>query len=274
MATWRQRVFFLTWTLVLCVLATIIALMLPNTYRSEAVLAPLLERSEESAISKPLSALQGVAALVGFSPRSYTEIQEKVAYLQSRALIQRVLERNPDVMPGLFPKEWDLAEGRWKKSDPKKQPGLWDAFRHFDENYQVGMDKQTGLLHVWFQSRNPEFCKKLLEVVINEANGGLREDAVKQSRNFMGYLDEKSSETLVAEAQQLLLTMMASELRRSMLAECTEDFAFKVIDPPMVPDEHVKPRRSLLLIAWGFLAATSGSLLSLYRDQGLNPLKT
>jgi uncharacterized protein involved in exopolysaccharide biosynthesis len=271
-ATWRQRGFFLVWTLGICLVALVIALLLPNTYRSEALLAPMLERSEEAAASKPLSALQGVAALVGFSPRSYTEIQEKVAYLESKALIRRVVEEHPQVMPGLFPKKWNADKSAWKDKDPKKQPDLWDAIRQFEENYKVMMNSQTGLLVVRFESGSPAFCTEILEIIISEANEGLRAETIEQSKNFMRYLEEKSQQTDISEARQVLLSLMASELRRSMLAECTEDFAFKTIDAPMVPDRHAKPRRSLLLIAIGLLAGATGSLLSLWRDQRGNPI--
>jgi len=270
-ATWRQRVFFLAWTLGVCLVALVIVILLPNTYRSETVLAPLLERSEEAAAAKPLSALQGVAALVGFSPRSYTEIQEKVAYLESKALIRRVIEQHPEVMPRLFPKKWNEEKKEWKDRNPKKQPDLWDAIRQFEESYRVMMDSQTGLLRLRFESGSPEFSAEILGILVSEANQGLRAEAIEESASFVSFLEEKSDETEIAEAKQVLLSMMAAELRKSMIAECTEDYAFRTIDAPMVPDRHVKPRRSLLLIAIGLLAAAAFSLLSLWRDQRETP---
>lgn len=267
-ATWKQRVFFLAWTLGICAVALVIALLWPNTYRSEALLAPLLERSEEAAAAKPLSALQGVAALVGFSPRSYTEIQEKVSYLESKALVRRVVETHPELMPRLFPKKWDADRGDWKSEDPKRRPDHWDAIRQFDERYHVSLDGQTGLLLLRFDSRDPALSAEMLRIIIEEANDGWREVTLEQSRGFMRYLEEKSRQTDIAEAREVLLSLMASELRRSMLAECSEDFAFKTIDPPLVPDRHAKPRRSLLLIAVGLMAGATGSLLSLWKDQG------
>lgn len=270
-ATWRQRVFFLSWTLGICAVALVLALLWPNTYRSEAVLAPLLERSEEAAAAKPLSALQGVAALVGFSPRSYTEIQEKVSYLESRALARRLLRTHPEILPRLFPDDWDAEEGEWKSADPDERPGLWDLIRKFEEDFRVSLDGQTGLLRVRFDSRSPELSAEILRIIIQEANDGWRDVTLEQSRSFMEYLEEKSRETQIAEARQVLLSLMASELRRSMLAECTEDFAFKTIDPPMVPDRHAKPRRSLILIAIGLLAVATGSLIALWREQRRSP---
>jgi len=264
-ATWHQRAFFLGWTLGVCLIALVVALLWPDTYRSETVLAPLLERSEEAA--KPLSALQGVAALVGFSPRSYTEIQEKVAYLESKALIRRIVEKHPEIMPRLFPKKWDAEKGEWKSKDPKKRPDLWDAIRQFDKRYKVMMNGQTGLLRLRFESGDPRFCAEMLKIIVREANDGLRSETLDQSGKFSRYLEQKSAETEIAEARQVLLSLMGTEIRRSMLAECTEDFAFKTIDAPMVPDRHAKPRRSLILIAVGLLAAASGSLLSFWRDQ-------
>jgi len=42
--------------------------------------------------------------------------------------------------------------------------------------------------------------------------------------------------------------MIAQQIETGMMAEVKENFAFKVIDPPMVPDRKIKPKRSKIVL--------------------------
>ena len=54
--------------------------------------------------------------------------------------------------------------------------------------------------------------------------------------------------------------MIAQQIETSMMAEVKENFAFKILDRPKVPDQKVKPKRSLMVL----VSLVASFLLSLF----------
>ena len=48
--------------------------------------------------------------------------------------------------------------------------------------------------------------------------------------------------------KQKIYTMIAQQVETAMMAEGKENFSFKVIDPPMVPDKKIKPKRAQMVV--------------------------
>jgi uncharacterized protein involved in exopolysaccharide biosynthesis len=64
------------------------------------------------------------------------------------------------------------------------------------------------------------------------------------------YLEEQLGSTTDPFIKQKTYNMIAEQIETGMMAEVKENFAFKVIDPPMAPDKKIKPqRRQIVLLA-------------------------
>jgi len=59
--------------------------------------------------------------------------------------------------------------------------------------------------------------------------------------------------------------LIESQTRVSMLADVRDEYVFQVVDPAMVPDEKVAPRRSLIAVLGTLLGGMLGVVIVLVR---------
>ena len=62
-------------------------------------------------------------------------------------------------------------------------------------------------------------------------------------------------------------------MKKAMLANVSEEYAFRVIDPAVVPEERASPKRSRIamlgLLIGGLLGTLSAFVLNVIRRQGI-----
>lgn len=242
------------------VLAVAVAFLLPPVYRAEVLLAPVSD-DQSGAAAGLTSQLGGIASLAGISlGGSGGGKDEFIAILQSRVLSDFFVREN-NLLPILFEDDWDAAAGKWKSSDPVDVPTLWDAFKLMDKKVrQIVIDKKTGLVTLSIEWRDPELAAQWAEGLVKRANAYLRQQAVRHAENNLAYLQDQARKTTSVELQQAIYRLMEAEVKKSMLANVNEEYAFKVLDPAVVPEEKLRPKRGLivvfgalfgLLVAWG-----------------------
>ena len=98
--------------------------------------------------------------------------------------------------------------------------------------------------------------------LVDLANRRLRETAINQATRSIAYLQAELNRTDIVEVRQAIFAVMEQQMQEVMLANVQEEYAFAVIDPPVVPetDDFVRPRRFLVLI-FGLFAGLLGSSL-------------
>src|ERR1700758_3482209 len=106
-------------------LSVVVALIVPPTYRSEAVVAPTPDDGSAAALGGLASQFGGIAALAGVSVSKGPNWDEAVATLKSRHLIEALVKQN-NLLPILFPKKWNRATNGWLP-DIARVPTMGDA---------------------------------------------------------------------------------------------------------------------------------------------------
>jgi LPS O-antigen subunit length determinant protein (WzzB/FepE family) len=83
----------------------------------------------------------------------------------------------------------------------------------------------------------------------------MRRSVIDESDRTLGYLQREIAKTDVVEMRVALYRLMESHQRNKIAAAVREDYAFKIVDPPMPPDlrNPVFPIRGLFA-ALGLLA--------------------
>ncbi len=196
--------------------------------------------------------LGGLAALAGFSLQGASDHKaEALAILRSRRLADSLV-RDKNLLPVLFAAQWDPARQNWKEG--VKIPTLWDAYETLsDDVIKLVEDKKTGLITLAVQWTDPMVAVEWNRDLIERANKLLQESAYSISTRNIAFIKRQLQETDVVGVRQALNNLLESELKNSMLAQRSEDYAFKVLDPAVVPESRVWPRRGLM-IALGFTA--------------------
>jgi uncharacterized protein involved in exopolysaccharide biosynthesis len=67
--------------------------------------------------------------------------------------------------------------------------------------------------------------------------------------------------------------MIAQQIETGMMAEVKENFAFKVIDPPLAPDETIKPKRVKIVLLSMVMSLFIGLCLAYFLEY-LEKIKT
>jgi hypothetical protein len=77
---------------------------------------------------------------------------------------------------------------------------------------------------------------------------------VNEARKSIEYLEKELKSTNVLEVQQGIYSLIQSQVSRITMANVNEEYAFSVVDPPVIsdPDRFVRPKR-LLMALLGFM---------------------
>lgn len=253
-------------------IALAVALFSSSVYRSSATVAPqALDVADKSSLSSLSGGLGGLASLAGLGSGDGGSIEQNLALLKSRILAETFIAEQ-DLGKHLFPDEWDAERQIWKKPSLIKNllrrisslsdsgessatrpgnggPTPEELWRAFDDARDVILDKESGLVTVSFENRSAKEAARLTTAYLRRANEFIRTREITEAKARLGYLSNLAATTTVTEIRDAISTLMESELKRSMLANVREEFAFKTIDPAYVPELRAWPKRGLLLLA-------------------------
>jgi uncharacterized protein involved in exopolysaccharide biosynthesis len=218
-------------------------------YRADAVLIPSDEMLGAN-LTGALASLGGLASLVGLD-KSGSKESEAIETLKSRALTTSYIEANK-LLPVIFHDRWDASANRWKAG--RKAPTVADGFRLFDKTIRTVVEnRKTGLVTISITWEDPQLAKQWTDDLVDQANDLLRKQAVDRSARNLEYLKKASDQTSVMEVRATISKLMESEIKKQMVATGDKNYAFRVVDPAVVPERKVFPVRAIFLI-FGALA--------------------
>jgi len=73
-------------------------------------------------------------------------------------------------------------------------------------------------------------------------------EAIRIAEKNKKTLEKELIQTSDPTIQQKLYTLIAQQVETITMAKVNENFAFKVIDPPRVPNSKYKPKRRLMVM--------------------------
>jgi len=250
--------FLATWDIVLCrkklairlflgtvFLALVFALFSTPIYKSEALLSIVVD--DKSASSFGIGELTGLGGGGG-------ERGDAVAVLSSHLLAERFIQKN-QLMPVFFEKYWDENHKTWKSAPPT----LGEAFRFFLKIYEIREDRKAGTVSLSVRWKDPLIAADWANKLIQEADSIMREGTIEDARKSISFLESELQKTNMVEVRQSIQQIMESQVKKLMLASTKGRYAYKVLDPPTVPDLRDFPKRTLIVV----LSAFFGVLLAI-----------
>jgi uncharacterized protein involved in exopolysaccharide biosynthesis len=245
-----------------------LAFTVTKTYRIEAVLIAVA--GQQPSISESLlGQLGGLGSLAGTLMGSASSTQEEaIAFLQSRAFTRDFI-LNRDLLPVLFAASFDESMTE-KDGHAEDMPTIWDGVMKFENHVRkVERDRVSGLIRFAIEWSDPQTALEWNRDLVSEVNSRLRKRAIDEAETNIGYLDKQLELTSVAELRQAIYDLMESQIKAAMLAQAQTDYAFRVVDPPLMPDpdEFVRPQRVLYIFIGSFFGFLLGAGLALYLDR-------
>ena len=228
--------------------ALAIAIFSEEIYQGRVLMAPVKQDAQQSRLAALAGQLGGLAAQLGLAGGVTDNTQEAIATLRSRLFLGSFID-DYDLVPVLFHDLWDSQNERWMVDDPTEIPSTADAYEIFDDIMTVSENAQTGLVELTIEWRDRERVEKWANALVERVNRMMRDRAISEAERGIKYLNEQLAQTDVIELRLAIYQLIESNIQTVMLAKVRDDYAFRVIDPAVTPEEgrSVRPKRLLLL---------------------------
>jgi uncharacterized protein involved in exopolysaccharide biosynthesis len=277
--------------------AVLISLLMRNVYQARAVIMPVTLKDGGAggaaglaALAPQFGGLLPVIAMPGSSAAS-----EIVSLLKSNILREKLIKQH-NLMPVLFFDRWDAQRQIWKKVKetdywlnpryyasflddalapilPKAVrekagdvPDTWDALRMLDEIIRISQDVKQSTITISADFPDPAGAARIVDYLLATLTNHMSSEAKRVAKTNRKYLEEQLGSTTDPFIKQKTYNMIAQQIETVMMAEVKENFAFKVIDPPMAPDTKIKPKRMKIVMLSFFAALFVGIVASFFRE--------
>ena len=249
---WRYRYFIATVAAVCGLAAVFLALSATHVYRAEIVVT---EAGDEGmgGLASLANQFGGLASMAGVRLEKDGAGVDAQAVLRSRRLVEEFVKRN-DLMKELLP----IA------GDP---PSLWFAVNAFrDRVLSIVDDDDRGTTTIEMKWTDPKLTARWANEFVALANQLVRTRALDESSRNIKYLNDQIAKTNVVEIQRVMYNLIENETKTHMLANGRQEYAFTVVDPAVVPERRIWPRRTLMVLTGGVLGVILGVILALAHD--------
>lgn len=246
--------------------AILYSMLTPKWYRAQTLIAPVPQDTGSSALGALGGEVGGLASLVGIDiGAADNQEKEALARMTSREFIYGFIESR-NLLPVLFPGKWDAKSNSWR--DPSKAPSVEDGYRLFVERIlTVSEDRRTELIKVAVDWTSPELARAWANELVAHLNADLRAVARTESARNLEFLNRELETASIVDLRQVINRLVEAEIRKQMLVNVRQEYAFKVIDPAYVPESHavVRPRIAMLAAAAAALGGLIGCAIALFR---------
>ncbi|WP_025209009.1 Wzz/FepE/Etk N-terminal domain-containing protein [Hippea sp. KM1] len=272
---WKYRKFIVVFTLSLTIITVVATLFMENIYKSSAVILPTKQGSGGSSL---VSQYSGIASLVGISLPGSGGSDDIMALLKSRSLKRETIEKY-NLLPVILYKSWDSKNKRWiekegiitkikkaifgskKQVFNKEEIRMSKAIKSFSDMIDVNEDKKLGTISVSVEYPDPVIAANLVGDLLSTLKDRMTKEAIEIAKKRKKILEDELNKTQDPTIQQKLYSLIAKQEETMVMAKVSEDFAFKVIDPPQIPIKKYKPKRKLIVIVAFIMSLILGIFL-------------
>jgi uncharacterized protein involved in exopolysaccharide biosynthesis len=268
---WQGRWLILWFVLGFALLALVDGFIATKWYRAEVVLTPAPQKAALN-----LGNMGGgaglLAGLTGLGLGN-KDTAEAVGVLKSRDFAREFIE-DKKLLLVLLADKWDARAGRWKESDPERQPDIRDAVKYFDKRVlSVDEDKRTGLVTVAVEWTNAATAAAWANEIVERLNERMRSRTLAEGEANVAYLEKQLTTTNVIGIEQAASRLLETELQRVMVARGDKEFSFRIVDRAEVPKYRSWPKRSVILVL-GIFAGFLVGVGSVFLRQSLKKART
>jgi hypothetical protein len=239
------------------------AYLLPAYYRAQIVVAPASELSGGGGtLSALASQLGGLSSLAGISlgggVASRTAINLET--MRGQSFLVDFAKRRGLVVPMFAGGNWNFKKGAWEIDGSRydQATGIWltsrwrtsgdptdsEIYSETSKRIDVDEDRRSGVIRVVVESRSPIMAARWARWIIDDINENIRKADIAEAHMTIDYLGQQIRSTPVAEMQAIFYRLVEEQTKSLMLAQVRDEYAFRVIDEPLVPSKRVWPSRT------------------------------
>jgi uncharacterized protein involved in exopolysaccharide biosynthesis len=217
--------------------------LIQPVYRAQVTVLPAKQTDTGGGLNGIAGQVGGLAALAGLNIGGNDSQAGSLEYLKSSALAQKFIETH-GLMPVLG------------------VPTMAGAVRKFHKDtLRVSEDKQSGLITISANSVDPAKARAWANEFVSMANQGLRNRAIAEAQATLDYLNPEIEKTSTIQTRDSLYRIVESQLKTIAVAKGREEYAFRVIDSALLPDDDdiVRPNKAIYTAAGFILGGLLGA---------------
>ena len=255
------------WKIVLFSLAVgfvtlLVMFLFPNIYQASAVIAPPVQDKRENPAF-------GMLATFGVNVGGASKVEDLESLFKSNDLTVRVF-RKFNLWAAVLPDRFDPTTGKMKfgwidrlfrgEKGPRT-PGEWDAIRAAKTRLKVFVNRRAGTLSISFESPSKDVSGDIVRYYLDEGKSRLQEEALERAVRNKKFIEDQIGKTVDALTRDRLYALYSQEVEQEMMARNREQFGFRVIDSPRVPDRKSRPSRLMATLLTTLCAIFIGCLV-------------
>lgn len=288
---WKWKLLIILLVFVTVLTTAIASLSEIDIYEATAVITPIGAEKGGSGLSI-LS--QQFGGLPGISLPPSASATGVMILLKSNTIKEKMIERY-NLLPVLFYGRWDEEKKEWKREindgirlnpfrlisnmaeaiKPEKGtsnpgdiriPTMWDGLRALNSILKINNNVKENTISVSAEFHDPEMAVKMVNYLLETITDHMSSDAKRVANNKKRYLEDLLRTTADPLIRQKIYGLISQQIETAMMSELKEDFAFKVIDPPRVPDTKMKSKRSTKVMLSFMVSLFAGVFLAFFLE--------
>jgi cytochrome c-type biogenesis protein CcmH/NrfG len=110
--------------------------------------------------------------------------------------------------------------------------------------------RSGGFLTLTIEWTDPKLAAKWATELVSFANDFLRREALATAQQNIAFLEKQLQTTNIVEIRMSLNRLLEEQLNRLMLAKGEAEYAFKTIDPAIVPSGKANMPGNRIVLIW------------------------
>lgn len=293
----KRKGFIILFTILITLIMVISTFFMTSKFQSKVILMSVSSGDSNGGL---MAKYGGLASLAGISLPSGGDISlssEAIAILKSKRFLREyILEK--ELKKQIFYKNWDEANKRWfveksvfsvlkeqigtfvkaessalpfvytgKEELAPGEPSIYSVVNFFITNVlSISEDQKTGLFTLKIEWINPVVAKEWANELVLRVDNELRKKAIDEAQATIDYMNKKLPSIELQDLRSIALQLIEENIKKITFAEVKKSYVFKVIDPAIVAEKPVSPKKGLL-IAVSFIL---GLMLSIFIALVLN----
>ena len=277
---WQGKLLLLYITIFFSLGSVLYSLNLPNTYQSSALLSAVTNHN--SGIQSNYSTLANIAGINLNSTTNDGNTEEAIEKIKTLSFF------SDNILPNIFLPNlmafdaWDSKTNtvtynenifnnknkKWVRSYkfPNTQvPSRQESFKIFKKHLSISESEDNSFITISVKHQSPIIAQNWTEMIVTEINNFFRARDKLEAQASINFLNSQISKTTFAEIKQVIAQLLQEETKTLTLIEANDFYVFEYIDPPVVMERKIGPRRSIICIFGAFLGGILGILIVLIR---------
>ena len=263
----KSKTTFLIYSVsILVLLVSVWLFFTPNEYISKATVALNNDNTSSQNMRSGLEGLSSISSLVGLNVSSNETVSDyQIAYkkIKSRFFIEKFLNFKTVKKKLLGAELWSREDKKFKNNDEiydssknewkKDIPTDYELYKDFLKKFKVSKEGVTGFIEISYKSESPHLSKYIVDEIVYFINKTTSEEALEQANSNLLFLEGEISKVKIAQTKLTISNLIEHQLRKKMFSLNSDEYIFRVIDPPLVPMEKSSPKRILIILSSVFI---------------------